>query len=177
MTAHRSCRESLHKTDDLGPDWATIAREQPAGEIVHMFLDACLPFAEDGAGGYQCVDTRPGERHGCFRFFSAEAADECEPEFASLADYVDSVRRSVESGTEHSCLIPTIEEGALVWNVDFSDMPVQEPRPEPKLLRLPFELTDFQLSQVGPDDDLMNLDVVRRTVLDTARSLGFRLLE
>ena len=38
------------------------------------------------------------------------------------------------------------------------------------MLRLPFEITDFQLSQVGPDDDLMDLDVVRRTVLDTARS-------
>lgn len=173
VATHKFCRESLHDTDDLGPDWATDSREQPAGEVAYMFLDAYVPFAEDSAGGYLCVDTRSGEHHGCVRSFSSEAADEGGPLFASMADYIDSVRRSVESGDEHSFLKPTFEEGTLVWKVDFSDSPIHEPQPEPEpeLLRLPFALADFQPSQVGPDDDLIDLDVVRQTVLDTARSL------
>lgn len=35
------------------------------------------------------------------------------PPLASLAEYIDSVRRSVESGTEHSFLMPTVDDGAL----------------------------------------------------------------
>lgn len=171
VAEHEFCRVSLHDTEDLGPDWADIAREQPAGSVAEMFLDAYVPFAKDGGGDYLCVDTRPGEHRGCVRSFSWEAADEGGPLFASMADYIDSVRRSVESGDEHSFLKPTFEEGALAWEVDYSDPPIQETRPEPKLLPLPFALADFQPSQVGPDDDLIDLDVVRQTVLDTALSL------
>lgn len=171
VATHKFCRESLHDTEDVGPDWATVSREQPAGEAAYMFLDAYVPFAEDSAGGYLCVDTRSGEHHGCVRSFSSDAADEGGPLFASMADYIDSVRRSVESGAEHSFLKPTFDEGTLVWEVDFSDSPINEPQPEPELLRLPFELVDFQPSQVGPEDDLIDLDAVRQTVLDTARSL------
>lgn len=120
VTTHRQCRESLHDTEDIDPDWPAIAREQQAGEIAHMFLDAYVPFAEDGAGDYGIVDTRPGEHHGCIRAFGWEGADEVGPLFPSLAEYIDSVRRSVETGEEHSYLVPRIADGALFWEVDSS---------------------------------------------------------
>ncbi|NMM89141.1 hypothetical protein B2J88_33165 [Rhodococcus sp. SRB_17] len=171
VARHRDSREHLHDTEDFGEDWGSIARQQPAGEIAHMFLSEYIPFAEHGCGDLLCVDTRGGQRQGCVREFGAEGADECDPESGSLAEYVDSVRISVESGIEHSGLLPTIEDGALVWDIDFSDNPVQVPEPEPIVIRLPFAVTSFQPSQIGPDDDLIDLDVVRRTVIDTARSL------
>ncbi|MCA1004859.1 SMI1/KNR4 family protein [Rhodococcus hoagii] len=120
VTAHRPCRESLHDTDDLDADWPAIARGQQAGEIAHMFLDAYVPFAEDGAGDYRIVDTRSGEHRGCVRAFGWEGADEVGPQFPSLAEYVDSVRRSLETGEEHSYLVPRVEDGVLFWEVDDS---------------------------------------------------------
>ncbi|MET4612472.1 cell wall assembly regulator SMI1 [Rhodococcus sp. PvR044] len=170
VAEHEFCRETLHDTEDLGPDWADIARKQPAGTVAEMFLDAYVPFAKDGGGDYLCVDTRPGEQHGCVRPFGWEGADQGVPSFASLADYIDSLCRIVESGAGHPYLIPTIENGALIWEIDTSDVPPQEPRPDPTVMRLPFEITDFRPSQIGPDDDLVDLEVVRQTVLDTARS-------
>lgn len=56
------------------------------------------------------------------------------------------------------------------WGFYF--VPVQGSAPEPKvMIRLPFALTYFQPSQIGPDDDLIDLGAVRQAVLDTARSL------
>lgn len=171
ITQHRSLRDHLHDTEYLGDDWGNMARHQPAGEIAHMFLSEYIPFAEHGCGDLLCVDTRGGERQGCVREFGAEGADERDPESASLAEYVDSVRISLESGVEHSGLVPTVEDGTLVWDVDFSDNPVRIPAPEPVVIHLPFALTSFQPSLIGPDDAVIDLDVVRRTVIDTAQSL------
>lgn len=172
VTEHRYLLEHLHDTEDLGDEWGSMARRQPAGEVAHMFVAEYIPFAVHGCGDLLCIDTRGGQRQGCVREFGSEGADESDPESASLTDYVDSVRISVESGTEHSGLVPTIDGGALVWDVYFSDRPVQGPAPEPKvMIRLPFALTYFQPSQIGPDDDLIDLGAVRQAVLDTARSL------
>lgn len=171
VARHRDSREHLHDTEDLGEEWGSIAGQQQAGEIAHMFLSEYIPFAEHGCGDLLCVDTRNGQRRGCVREFGAEGADECDPESASLADYIDSVRISVESGIEHSSLVPTIEDGVLSWDVDLSDNPVQDPAPDPIMIRLPFALTSFQPSQIGPDDDLIDLDVVRQAVIGTAQSL------
>ena len=172
VAEHRYSREHLHDTEDLGDDWGTIARQQPAGEIAHMFVSEYIPFAVHGCGDLLCVDIRDGRRQGCVREFGAEGADESEPESASLADYIDSVRISVESGIEHSGLLPIVEDGALMWDFDLGDDTVQVPAPEPKvMIRLPFALTHFQSSQIGPDDDLIDLDAVRQAVLDTAQSL------
>jgi hypothetical protein len=44
-------------------------------------------------------------------------------------------------------------------------------RPDLTPLHLPLPLSDFQSSPVGADDDLVDLDVVRAVVLDTARLL------
>ena len=165
------CREILHPIDDLGPDWPATVRAQHAGETAEMFVPAYIPFAEDGAGDFLYVDTREGEQHGCIRYFAAEAADEGGPLFGSLTEYVDSVRRSVESGSEHSYLVPSVTEGALAWDVDFSDRPPMAQQPDPTPLHLPFPLSDFQPSKVTEYDDLVDLDVVRTVVLDTARSL------
>jgi len=45
------------------------------------------------------------------------------------------------------------------------------PQPDPAPLHLLFPLSDFQPSKVTEYDDLVDLDVVRAAVLDTARSL------
>lgn len=39
------------------------------------------------------------------------------------------------------------------------------------VVRVPFPLIDFRPSQLSDDDDLIDLDHVRRTVIDTARRL------
>ena len=46
-----------------------------------------------------------------------------------------------------------------------------DPQPDPTPLHFPFPLSDFQPSLIGTDDDLVDLDVVRAVVLDTARPL------
>ncbi|NMM92320.1 hypothetical protein B2J88_50175 [Rhodococcus sp. SRB_17] len=173
VAKHQYCRDPdlLHDTEDLGDDWVRIARQQSAGEVVHMFVDPHLPFAENGSGDVLCVDMRGGQRQGCVRDFGWEGADESDVLSASLADYVDSVRISVESGIEHSGLLPTVEDGALIWEVDYSDSLLQVPAPEPAVIRLPFAVTGFLPSQIGQGDDLIDLEVVRRTVIDTAQSL------
>jgi len=84
---------------------------------------------------------------------------------------VDSVRRSVESRSEHSYLVPSVTERVLAWDVDFSDRPPMAQQPDPTPLHLPFPLSDFHPSKVTEYDDLVDLDVVRAAVLDTARSL------
>ena len=111
VTRHKLCSEILHPIDDLGPDWPATVRAQHAGETAEMFVPEYIPFAEDGAGDFLYVDTREGEQQGCIRYFAAEAADEGGPLFGSLTEYGDSVRRSVESGSEHSYLVPSVTEG------------------------------------------------------------------
>ena len=108
------------------------------------------------------------QQQGFVREFGWEVADDCNPVSASLTDYVDSVRISIESGTEHSGLLPTFAEGALIWDVDYSDSPPPVPPPKPTVIRIPFALTSFLPSQIGPEDDLIDLDVVRQAIIDTA---------
>jgi len=171
VARHKLCSEILHPIDDLGPDWPATVRAQHTGDTAEMFVPGYIPFAEDGAGDFLYVDTREGEQQGCIRYFAAEAADEGGPLFGSLTEYVDSVRHSVESGSEHSYLVPSAAEGVLAWDVDFSDRPPMAPQPGPAPLHLPFPLSDFQPSKVTEYDDLVDLEVVRAVVLDTARSL------
>ncbi|MBY6540319.1 SMI1/KNR4 family protein [Rhodococcus sp. BP-349] len=114
---YKLARGTLHDIDDLGPEWPETVRAQEAGETAEMFLDAYVPFAEDGAGDFEYVDTRPGDHHGCVRYFMAEAADGGGPMFDSLTDYIAAVHRSVEAPDEFNGLIPTIVDGALLWEV------------------------------------------------------------
>ncbi len=133
-----------------------------------MFVGAYLPFAENGSGVLLCVDTR-----------GWEAADGFDRVSASFAHYVDSVRSSIESGTiesgtEHSGLLPTVENGAPSWKVDYSHRSQRVTQPEPTVGRNPFPLTSFLPSQISPEDDLINLEVVRRPVINTAQALTSR---
>lgn len=118
---YRCSPDNLQDTEDLGDDWGKVARQQPAGGIAHMFVDAYLPFAENGSGAVLYVDTRGGEQQGCVRDFGWEGADEADPISKSLTDYVNSVRISIASGAEHSGMLPAVEDGALIWEVDYSD--------------------------------------------------------
>lgn len=163
--------ESPHEIDDLGDEWPAAIAAQQAGETAHLFLPIYVPIAKDGAGGLCYIDTRSGPKQGCVRFFSAEAADEGGPAYDSLADYLDALRSSVESETEFDGLVPTFDDGALVWDLDRSNQPQPPLRPEPVVLRLPFGPVEFRPSQWSAEDDVVDLDVVRRTVVDTARAL------
>ncbi|MDJ0396114.1 SMI1/KNR4 family protein [Rhodococcus sp. G-MC3] len=163
--------ESPHAIDDLGDEWPAQIAAQQAGETAHLFLPEYVPIAKDGAGGLCYIDTRPGPKQSCVRFFSADAADEGGPAYGGLADYLDALRTSVESETEFDGVVPTFDDGALVWELDRSDWPPALQLPDPVVLRLPFEPVEFRPSQWTADDDVIDLDVVRRTVVDTARAL------
>ncbi|MGU3438450.1 SMI1/KNR4 family protein [Actinomycetes bacterium M1A6_2h] len=166
---HKNLLDSPHSIDDLGEDWPVIIRAQQAGETAHMFIPSYVPFAEEGAdSSILYVDTRDGTHHGCVRHFAADSADEGSPAYPSLSDYIETVRRSLEHGTEHQELMPIIEDGILNWEYDLPEAP---PQPPPTVIYLPFAPTDFRPSQVNDGDDLVDLAVVERTVIDTARSL------
>ncbi|MDJ0396414.1 SMI1/KNR4 family protein [Rhodococcus sp. G-MC3] len=111
---HQSHLEMLHSIEDLGEEWPAAIKTQRAGETAYKFLAPYVPFGRDGSTGSCYVDTRDGPQRGCVRFFAADAADEGQPAFDSLTDYLDSIRRSVQQGTQHSSLIPTVRDGALV---------------------------------------------------------------
>ncbi len=163
--------DAPHSIDDLGDEWPAAIQVQQAGETAHVFLPAYVPIAKDGAGGLCYIDTRSGPKQGCVRFFYAEAADEGGPAYETLADYLDSLRVSVESEAVYDGVVPTFHDGALVWEVDYSDRPPAPLFSEPMVLHLPFEPVEFRPSQWTADDDVIDLDVVRRTVVDTARAL------
>ncbi|WP_165839627.1 SMI1/KNR4 family protein [Rhodococcus sp. Eu-32] len=119
---HRAAREMRANTDDLGPEWPEVVHTQEAGGTAETFLDAYVPFAEDGAGDFEYIDTRPGKHHGCVRYFMA--IDGGGPIFDSLASYVAAVHHSVESPYDYNGLIPTRIDGALLWEVaDASHLP------------------------------------------------------
>ncbi|MBM7415512.1 MULTISPECIES: SMI1/KNR4 family protein [Nocardiaceae] len=166
---HKFQLEHPFDIDDLGEEWPSEVATQEAGDTAYMFLPEYMPIAEDGAGGFCYVDTRSGPLQGCVRLFGNDSADEGGVAYESLADYIDAVRLDAEGGTEHDGLVPTVEQGALIWEVDFSDRPPPPPTPPPTLLRLPFAPTDFRPSQWTDDDDIVDLDAVRSAVIAAAR--------
>lgn len=168
---HHRCRQSLHYTDYLGSDWPSIAASQPAGTEVDMFLDAYIPFATTGEGDYLFIDTRPGEHHGCVREYSLEFADIGGPLFPSLTTYLEWLHCTAESGLKGSTPAPRIDENALLWTTPARPPTTAPVTPARMPLYIPFDLIEFLPSEVGPDDDVIDLDVVTQTVLDTARSL------
>ncbi|QIH99237.1 SMI1/KNR4 family protein [Rhodococcoides fascians A21d2] len=169
---HRFSLENLHPIDDLGADWPAVVRAQEAGETAEMFLPAYVPFAEDGAGGTTYVDTRAGTRSGCVRNFSYDSADQGAPWFDSLTDYIAVLLRSVETGSAvYDNVAPSFVDGVLEWgDPAFSEGSMAYAATLP-IVRIPFALIDFRPSQLSDDDDLLDLDHVRRTVVDTARRL------
>jgi cell wall assembly regulator SMI1 len=172
LARHTFSLENPHSIDDLGDDWPDVVRAQEAGETAEMFLPSYVPFAEDGAGGTTYVDTRPGTRRGCIRNFSHDSADQGAPWFDSLTEYIAAVHRSVETGSAiYDDLTPTFADGVLEWrDPEFSDGSMAHAATLP-VIRIPFALIDFRPSQLSDDDDLIDLDHVRRTVIETARRL------
>lgn len=168
---HRNNLANRHRIDYLGDDWPAVVRAQDAGETAEMYLPAYVPFAE-GLFGLTYTDTRPGRRRGCIRMFSAEAADGGAPWFDSLTEYIAAVHRSIETGSAiYDDLTPTFADGVLEWrDPEFSDGSMANAATLP-VIRIPFALIDFRPSQLSDDDDLIDLDHVRRTVIETARRL------
>ncbi len=169
---HRFSLENLHSIDDLGEDWPAEVLAQEAGETAEMFVPAYVPFAEDGSGGTLYVDTRPGARGGCIRMFTYEGADGGDPWFDSLTEYIAALHRSVETGLAiYDDLRPTFVDGLLEWGDSaLSEASMAHAATLP-VVRIPFALIDFRPSQLSDNDDLIDLDHVRRTVIDTARRL------
>jgi hypothetical protein len=167
---HRNNLANRHRIDYLGDDWPAVVRAQDAGETAEMFLPAYVPFAE-GIFGLTYTDTRPGRRRGCVRMFSAEAADGGAPWFDSVTEHIAAVHRSVEAGSALGEMTPAFEDGVLEWrDPEFSDESMAHAAVLP-VIRIPFALIDFRPSQPSDDDDLIDLDHVRRTVIETARRL------
>ena len=167
---HRNNLANRHRIDYLGHDWPAVVRAQDAGETAEMFLPAYVPFAE-GIFGLTYTDTRPGRRRGCVRMFSAEAADGGAPWFDSVTEHIAAVHRSVEAGSALGEMTPAFEDGVLEWrDPEFSDESMAHAAVLP-VIRIPFALIDFRPSQLSDDDDLIDLDHVRRTVIETARRL------
>ncbi|KZF07449.1 MULTISPECIES: SMI1/KNR4 family protein [unclassified Rhodococcus (in: high G+C Gram-positive bacteria)] len=169
---HRFSLENLHPIDDLGEDWPAEVLAQEAGETAEMFVPAYVPIAEDGSGSTLYVDTRPGARQGCIRSFSYDSADQGAPWFDSLTEYIAAVHRSVETGSAiYDDVTPTFVEGVLHWRdpaLSEGSMAYAATLP---VVRVPFPLIDFRPSQLSADDDLIDLDHVRRIVVETARRL------
>lgn len=172
LARHTFSLENPHPIDDLGDDWPDLVRAQQAGETAEMFVPAYVPFAEDGAGGTTYVDTRPGLCRGCIRNFSYDSADQGAPWFDSLTEYIAALYRSVESGSPiYDDVVPTFVDGVLEWrDPEFSDGSMAHAAVLP-VIRIPFAFIDFRPSQLSDDDDLIDLDHVRRTVIETARRL------
>lgn len=167
---HNNNVENPHRIDYLGDDWPATAGAQEAGETAEMFVPAYVPFAE-GIFGLTYIDTRPGRRRGCVRMFSAEAADGGAPLFDSVTEYIAAIHRSVETGSALGEMTPAFEDGVLEWrDPEFSDESMAHAATLP-VIRIPFALIDFRPSQLSDDDDLIDLDHVRRTVIETARRL------
>ncbi|MFI8569837.1 SMI1/KNR4 family protein [Rhodococcus sp. NPDC078407] len=169
---HRFSLENPHSIDYSGEDWPAEVLAQEAGETAEMFMPTYVPFAEDGAGGTLFVDTRPGAREGCIRMFTYEGADGGGPWFDSLTEFIAALYRSVETGSEiYDELSATFVDGVLEWrDPAFSDGTMAYAATLP-VVRVPFPLIDFFPSQLSTEDDLIDLDHVRRAVIDTARRL------
>lgn len=171
LREHNNNVENPHRIDHLGEEWPAVVRAQEAGETAEMFVPAYVPFAE-GIFGLTYIDTRPGRQRGCVRMFSAEAADGGAPCFDSLTEYIAAVHRSVETGSAiYDDVTPTFVEGVLHWRdpaLSEGSMAYAATLP---VVRVPFPLIDFRPSQLSDDDDLIDLDHVRRTVIETARRL------
>ncbi|WP_415971228.1 SMI1/KNR4 family protein [Rhodococcus sp. 077-4] len=172
VARHRFGLENPHSIDYLGDDWPATIRGQEAGETAEMFLPAYVPIADDETGATTFIDTRRGRRRGCVRMFSAEAADGSAPWFDSLTEYIAAVNRSAETGSAiYDDLRPTFDDGVLDWRYpELSEGSMAYSATLP-IVRIPFALIDFRPSQLSDDDDLLDLDHVRRTVIDTARRL------
>ena len=104
--------------------------------------------------------------------FTYEGADGGGPWFDSLTEFITALYRGVETGSEiYDELTPTFVDGVLEWrDPAFSDGSMAYAATLP-VVRVPFPLIDFRPSQLSDDDDLIDLDHVRRTVIDTARRL------
>jgi cell wall assembly regulator SMI1 len=100
---------------------AQMAREQPteAGEIVYTWPAEYVMVGADGCGGGLFVDTRPGSRQGCVRWWDKTEADDDYgegPIALSLAALIHTIAASLRDGTPamHG-LTATIQDGRLQW--------------------------------------------------------------
>ena len=100
-------------TDDLGGTEALMAA--PAGEETGTYLPAYIPIGEDGAGDYLVVDTRSGDHHGCVIGFWGEGVETVK--WDSIDAMVDSIATALEQDTDCGGWIPTVENGALHWDL------------------------------------------------------------
>jgi cell wall assembly regulator SMI1 len=157
------------------------ARDSEAGSTAHCFLPSYIPI-----GGldsyYYFIDTRPGPHSGCIRHWTRDDGDNGSgPIWDSITDMLAAVRESVSTDAPlyepwrpwfiHDPEHP--DHGTLTWETTFStdlaDAPA--PVPDPVPLHLPFPILDFRPSEVGPDDDCVDLESVRQSVLAVARRL------
>lgn len=115
VALHTWWLQNPHSTKAQGSNWLTEVRAQDAGESSGLFLPAYIPIAEGLAGSFAYIDTRKGPRSGCVRFFAAESADDGDPWYESIFDFVRQVKESVENGSPIGDLVPSVSDGTLLW--------------------------------------------------------------
>lgn len=156
------------------------AQDSQAGSTSSYWLPSYIPIGGLDAY-YYFIDTRPGPHSGCIREWTRDDHDNgSEPIWNSIAEMLADIRRSVVTDTVlfepwHPWFIHDDEadRGALTWNTTIAQ-PLSAKPPavaDPTPLHVPFPLIDFMPSEIGPDDDCVNLDAVGASVAAVARRL------
>lgn len=157
------------------------ARDSQAGSTAWCWLPSYIPIGGLDSN-YYFIDTRPGPHSGCIREWTRDDGDtSSEPIWDSIAEMLADIRRSVMTDTVlfepwHPWFVHDDDEayrGTLTWNATIAQPLSAKPPavPDPTPLRVPFPLIDFMPSEVGPDDDCVDLEAVTASVAAVARRL------
>ncbi|MEH3153877.1 MAG: SMI1/KNR4 family protein [Gordonia paraffinivorans] len=157
------------------------AENSEAGARSFCFLTDYVPIAQWDSD-YYFVDTRPGPQSGCVRYWARDDGDASgEVLWPSLAEMLADIRRSI---VDDAVLLEPFrpwfvhdrndpDHGVLTWvnelSCDLDDAP--PPPVESTPLLLPFPVADYLTVMAEYTGPFLDLDAVRRQVLDTARAL------
>ncbi|MGZ8176772.1 SMI1/KNR4 family protein [Williamsia sp. SKLECPSW1] len=158
------------------------AQDSQAGSTAWCWLPSYIPIAGLDSN-YYFIDTRPGPHSGCIREWSRDDGDNgSEPIWDSIAEMLAAVRRSVLTDAVllepwHPWFVHDEDNenyhGTLTWNATIAQPLSAKPPavPDPTPLHVPFPLIDFMPSEIGPDDDCVDLDAVSASAAAVARRL------
>lgn len=137
LSVHESVRDTLmiHEIWSASDDALEFDRQNPgddprrlhAGHSVGTWLDEYLLIAADGMGGGIFIDLRPGPLHGCLRNWDKVDADGYGDELVaeSLPDLLGAVRAGLRTRAPVAGWVPTVNEGAIDWDVGYPLSPLQ----------------------------------------------------
>jgi cell wall assembly regulator SMI1 len=92
------------------------SESEPAGTPARAFLKSFVPIAEDQAGAYLFVDTRPGPLHGCVTEFVSGDADVSGPLWPSVEAMLSDVADALHLDRPVCGRLPVVFDGELDWD-------------------------------------------------------------